>query len=325
MSETTLANRLMPRGRLLSPGGAASIVPLRTLLLIALIVAAEAVLGFLSPNLLSAASMSNALRQATVLWIVTLGATFVITAGEIDLSVASVVALISTLGAWLIRAGYPIPVMLLATLATSVLIGAFNGLVTTQLRVPSFLTTLGSLAIVRGIAWAISLQYIPVLNIGFVQFFRLSPLGVPMPIAIALVLTVLAVVLFHFSKFGVRTRAVGSNEGASLLAGLNVRRQKFIVMVLGSLMAGVGGLVFMGRTNYGMPGGAAGLELQVIASVVLGGTRLGGGTGSIVGATLGALLLTAIFFGIASLGLSAPYQDVARGAAIVLAILLMPR
>jgi ribose transport system permease protein len=213
----------------------------------------------------------------------------------------------------------------LATLATSVLIGAFNGLVTTQLRVPSFLTTLGSLAIVRGIAWGISLQYIPVLNIGFVQFFRLSPLGVPMPIAIALVLTVLAVVLFHFSKFGVRTRAVGSNEGASLLAGLNVRRQKFIVMVLGSLMAGGGGLVFMGRTNYGMPGGAAGLELQVIASVVLGGTRLGGGTGSIVGATLGALLLTAIFFGIASLGLSAPYQDVARGAAIVLAILLMPR
>jgi ribose transport system permease protein len=326
MSDSTIANHpLVPRAKRFSLHGAVEIVPPRVILLIALIVVAEAVFSWMAPHLLSAASLSNALRQATVLWIVALGATFVIASGEIDLSVASVVALVSTLGAWMIRAGYPIPVMLLATLGTSMLIGAFNGLVTVQLRVPSFLTTLGSLAIVRGLAWGISLQYIPVLNISFVQFFRYAPLGVPMPIAIALVLTAATILLFHFSKFGIGTRAVGSNETAARFAGLKVRQQKLTVMVLGSLLAGVGGVVFMGRTNYGMPGGAAGLELQVIASVVLGGTRLGGGNGSIIGTTLGTLLLTAIFFGIATLGLPGPYQDIARGGAIVLAILLMRR
>jgi len=90
-------------------------------------------------------------------------------------------------------------------------------------------------------------------------------------------------------------------------------------------MAAIGGIVYMGRTNYGMPTAATGLELQVIAAVILGGTRLGGGVGSVIGTTLGALLITVIFVGIATLGLPGPYQDVARGTAIVLAILLMRR
>lgn len=297
----------------------------RLLLLVGLIVVIGAVFSWLAPNFMTQASLINVVRQATVIWIVAMGATFVIAAGEIDLSVAPVVALVSVLAALMFRYGYPVSVVMLAALGTGVVVGAVNGLLTLQLGVPSFLATLGTMSVVRGLAWEISLEYIPVRSLAFIKFFRMSPLGVPMPIVIALALTVVTGLLLHFSRFGIRTRAVGSNEDAARLAGLKVTQHKYMVMILGSVMAAVGGIVFMGRTNYGMPSAASGLELRVIAAVILGGTRLGGGVGSVVGTTLGALLLTVIFVGIATLGLPGPYQDVARGGAIVLAILLMRR
>ena len=295
----------------------------RVVLLVGLIVVTGAVFSWLAPNFMTQASLINVVRQATVIWIVALGATFVITAGEIDLSVASVVALVSVLAAWMFRYRYPVPVVMLAALGTGLVVGVVNGLITLQLRVPSFLTTLGTMSVVRGLAWEISLEYIPVRSLSFIKFFRMSPLGVPMPIVIALALTLLTGFLLHFSRFGIRTRAVGSSENAARLASLKVTQHKFLVMILGSVMAAMGGIVYMGRTNYGMPTAATGLELQVIAAVILGGTRLGGGVGSVVGTSLGALFLTVIFVGIATLGLPGPYQDIARGAAIVLAILLM--
>ena len=264
-------------------------------------------------------------RQSTVIWVVALGAAFVIAAGEIDLSVGSVVGMVSILGALMFRLGYPIPVVLLVGVATGVVIGAVNGLVTLVLRVPSFLTTLGTMSIIRGVTLETSPEYIPLRSLSFIKFFRMSPLGVPMPIMIVLVLTVLTAVLLHFSRFGIRTRAVGSNETAAMLAGLKVKQHKFLVLILGSVMAAIGGIVFMGRTNYGMPSAGTGLELQVLAAVILGGTRLGGGVASIAGTALGALLLTVIFVGIATLGLPGPYQDIARGSAIVFSILLMRR
>jgi ribose transport system permease protein len=294
-------------------------------LLIGLILITGAVFSYLAPNFMTQASLINVARQATVMWIVALGTTFVLTSGEIDLSVGSVVALVSMVGATMIREGYPLPLVMVGSLGTGLAVGAVNAFLTLQLRVPSFLATLGTLAVLRGLAWEVSLQYVPVRSIWFIKFFRMSPLGVPMPIFIALALTVVAGLLLHFSRFGVRTRAVGSSEDAAQLAGLKVNQNKFLVFMLASAMAAIGGIVYMGRTNYGMPTAATGLELQVIAAVILGGTRLGGGVGSVIGTTLGALLITVIFVGIATLGLPGPYQDVARGTAIVLAILLMRR
>lgn len=318
--------RLIHRGgRTFLPRGIVTVVPSRILLLIGLIVIAVGVFSWLVPSFLSGSSLMNVARQATVIWIVAMGATFVITAGEIDLSVGSVVALVAVLAAWMSRYGYPIPVIMLASLGAGLMVGLVNGLLTLQLKVPSFLATLGTMSVARGLAMQISLEPIPVRSLPFIKFFRLAPLGIPMPVMVALGLTVVAVVLLHFSRFGIRTRAVGSNDEAARLAGLKVKQHKLMVMMLGSLTAAVGGIVFMGRTNYGMPYAGAGLELEVIAAVILGGTRLGGGVGSIVGTTLGALLLTVIFVGIATLGLPGPYQDIAKGAAIVFAILLMRR
>lgn len=302
-----------------------AIISPRIITLLCLIAVVGAVFGCLAPHFLTAPSLINICRQATVTAIVALGATFVIIAGEIDLSVGAVVALVSVVVAWIAGHGYPWPVMVLAALATGLAIGLVNGFLSLKLHVPSFLATLGTLSIVKGIAMTITLEPIPVRSIAFIKFFMNSPWRVPMPVIIALVLFVVSVLLLNFSRFGIRTRAVGSNENAARLAGLNTTKQKYLVFLLGSLFAAVGGIVLAGRTNYGMAQAGGGLELEVIAAVVLGGARLGGGIGSALGTLLSALLLTMIFMGIATVGLPGPYQDVAKGAAIGLAVLLMRR
>lgn len=293
--------------------------------LLVLIAVVAAVFGYLTPHFVTANSVVSIARQTTVLLIVAVGVTFVITAGEIDLSVGAVVALVSVLAAWLIRNDYSLAVMLIAAVATGALVGAVNGFLAVKLRVPSFLATLGTLSVGYGAAMTISLQPIPMRSLDFVRFFRLSPGGVPMPVILALAVVVASVLLFSFSRFGVRTRAVGSNQQAARLAGVNTARHRFVVLVLCSVFAALGGLVFVGRTNYGMAQAAHGLELQAIAAALLGGARLGGGTGSMVGTLLAALLLTMIFVGIATVGLPGPYQDIAKGAAIGLAVLMMRR
>lgn len=297
----------------------------RIFTLVCLIVVVGAVFGYLAPHFLSTTSLINIGRQATVMTIVALGVTFVIIAGEIDLSVGAVVALVSVLTAWLSRYGYSVPVMLLVALATGLSVGVVNGLLSLKLRVPSFLATLGTLSIIKGIAMTMTLEPIPLRTISFIKFFMISPLGIPMPVIIALLLFVVSIVLLNYSRFGIRTRAVGSNEGAARLAGLNTTRQKYLVFVLGSVFAAVGGVVLAGRTNYGMAQAAGGLELEVIAAAILGGARLGGGVGSVTGTLLSSVLLTMIFMGIATVGLPGPYQDMAKGAAIGLAVLLMRR
>lgn len=297
----------------------------RIFTLVCLIVVVGAVFGYLAPHFLSTTSLINIGRQATVMTIVALGVTFVIIAGEIDLSVGAVVALVSVLTAWLSRYGYSVPVMLLVALATGLSVGVVNGLLSLKLRVPSFLATLGTLSIIKGIAMTMTLEPIPLRTISFIKFFMISPWGIPMPVIIALLLFVVSIVLLNYSRFGIRTRAVGSNEGAARLAGLNTTRQKYLVFVLGSVFAAVGGVVLAGRTNYGMAQAAGGLELEVIAAAILGGARLGGGVGSVTGTLLSSVLLTMIFMGIATVGLPGPYQDMAKGAAIGLAVLLMRR
>lgn len=308
-----------------SSSGRGAIVSPRIITLLCLIVVVGAVIGNLAPHFLSTSSLINIGRQATVTVIVALGATFIIIAGEIDLSVGAVVALVSVLVAWLAGHGYPVSVMLLVALFAGLAIGGVNGFLSLKLRVPSFLATLGTLSIIKGIAMTITLEPIPVRSIAFIKFFMISPGRVPMPVIIALALFILSLVLLNYSRFGIRTRAVGSNENAARLAGLNIMKQKYRVFLLGSVFAAVGGVVLAGRTNYGMAQSGGGLELEVIAAAVLGGARLGGGVGSVFGVLLASVLLTMIFMGIATVGLPGPYQDVAKGAAIGLAVLLMRR
>jgi len=301
----------------------ASPVNPRLILLAVLIVAVAVIFSFLIPHFVSPNSLANLLRQTSVLAIVAFGATFVIVAGEIDLSVGSVVSLVAVLTAMMSRDNNPIPMMLASAATTGLAIGAANAFLIVKLRVPSFLATLGTLSIVKGLAMTVSLQPVPVRSVDFVKFFRISFAGIPMPFILVLILLGLAVLLLNYSRFGVHTRAVGCNEKGARLAGLNTTRHRYIVLMLGSLFAAIGGVVLAGRTNYGMAQSAGGLELDAISAAILGGSRLGGGIGSVAGTMLGAILLTMIFVGIANMGLPGPYQDIAKGALIGVAILLM--
>lgn len=297
----------------------------RLVMLTLLIAAVASLFAYLMPHFLTADNLVTLARQTSVIAIVAMGATFVIIAGEIDLSVGAVVALAAVLAAWTSRHGLPVSVMLLAALAAGGMVGVVNGFLTFSLKVPSFLATLGTLSIVKGLAMTITLEPLSIRSLPFISFFRVSLVGIPMPVIIALVLSVVAVLLLNYTRFGIRTRAGGSNESNARLAGLNAKRHKYHVLILGSTFAAIGGVVLAGRTNFGMSQSAIGLELDVIAAVVLGGARLGGGVGSIVGTLLSAILLTMIFTGISTLGLPGSYQDIAKGLAIGIAVLLMKR
>lgn len=295
----------------------------RVPLLLFLIAATALAFSAAMPQFISQANLINLLRQSSVLAIVGCGTTFVIVAGEIDLSVGSLVAFVAVLTAWLSDRSVSIENILVLGLLAGILAGTINSILVLVLGVPSFLATLGTQAIVRGAAMTLSLQPLPLRNISFIKFFGWSPAGAPMPVVIAVLLSILSILMFTRARFGIRTRAVGSNEGAARLAGLATKRQKYAVLVLGSVMAAIAGIVLAGRTNYGMSQAGTGLELDAIAATLLGGGRLGGGVGSVLGTLLAAILLTIIFTGIATLGLSGSFQDIAKGLLVGVAIFLM--
>lgn len=296
---------------------------LRVFLLLALILAAVIVLGTTIPNFLSVNNLINIVRQSSVTEIAVFGATFVVVAGEIDLSVGAAVVLSDVMVAWTSQQGFSMLGMILLALATGLIIGTLNGWLILKLKVPSFLATLGTLLVGSGLALTISLNAIPVTNHAFVRIFESTPGGVPVPVIITIGIFVISLIFFNFTRFGIWTRAVGSSEVAARLGGLNAGRHKYIVLVMGSMFAAIAGIVLAGQTDMGIANSEVGLELVVIAAVILGGGRLGGGAGSLVGSALGALFLTLIFVGLSMGGLPGPYQDIARGLAIGVAILLM--
>lgn len=296
---------------------------LRLLGLCALIMAAIAVLSFTVPYFFTANNIVNLLRQASATEIATVGGTLVVVAGEIDLSVGAVLVLAAVAVAWTSEQGIPIAGMLFAALAVGVLIGTLNGWLVVKCKVPSFLATLGTLSIASGLSYTISLGPTPVRNRLFAHFFEATPGGLPVPVLVAIVCVLLGAGIYNRTSFGVWTRAVGSSAVGARLGGLNAGRQKFLVLMIGSTFAAVGGLVWAGQTGMGMANSEGGLELVVLSAVILGGGRLGGGVGSVIGSALGALFLTVVFVGISMAGLPGPYQDIARGFAVGIAVVLM--
>jgi ribose/xylose/arabinose/galactoside ABC-type transport system permease subunit len=271
-------------------------------------------------------SWQNALdlgRQASLLAVVALGAHLVIVSGEIDLSVGAVVGLISVLVPYFFDLGLPVPLVIVLALTCGALCGAVNGLITLGLRVPSFLATLGTLAVFRGLALSISNQPRVIYDDAFVAVFNTEIAAIPLTVWYPILLTVLLALLWKYSRFGVRVRAVGSNEQSARVAGLSARRIKFFVFTLASMFAAAGALILLGRTQTGLAVAGEGLELNAIAAVILGGGRLGGGKGSIVGTLLGAVLLTMVFSGIAGMGLNASWQLMTKGLILVVVIVLM--
>lgn len=264
-------------------------------------------------------------RQASTLIVTAIGMNMVIMSGEIDLSVGAIVGLVCVSLPQMIDYGVPMPIAVIFSVAIGAAVGALNGVITLRLLVPSFLATLGTMAIARGVAIFISDQPRQVNSDAYATIFNGTVFGIPQTFLYAVVVAIFVAALWNRSKFGIYVRAVGSSEQGARFAGLQTLRLKMIVLVLSGAFAAGGALLLLGRTLTGLAVAADGLELNAIAAVILGGGRLGGGSGNVVGACLGAFLLTMIFSGIAGMGLTAAWQLLIKGAILVVVILFMQK
>ena len=295
----------------------------RLIVLVAAMTAIAALFGWLNPYYLSWQNALDICRQGALLAITALGVNLVIVCGEIDLSAGSVVGLVSVAVPGLFDLGLPTPVVVVLALLLGAAAGLVNGLIVHRLLVPSFLATLGTMAIYRGLAIHISNQPRAINDDIFVSLFNTEIAGLSLTIYYPIVIAIALALLWRYSRFGVRVRAVGSNEQSARFAGLATGSVKLAVFVLAGVFASAGALVLLGRTQTGLAVAGDGLELNAIAAVILGGGRLGGGKGSVIGTLLGAYFLTMMFSGIAGMGLTAAWQLIVKGLILVVVIILM--
>jgi len=265
-------------------------------------------------------------RQTTIVSMAAIGMTCVIISGGIDLSVGSIVAFVSVVIALLLNAGVDPVLTAFAGVLVGGLCGLFNGSLVAFLRVGPFIVTLGSLLILRGAAKGLAGEQkidAPLSSLSDLlstlpagMQWTLLPVGVWLMLALALIM----VVVLKNTRFGRSLFAIGGNETAAIFSGLAVLRTKIWVYTVGGLFAGLAGLMLFSRLTVGDPTVAIGLELDVIAAVVIGGASLSGGSGSIAGSLLGALIMATIRSGGSQLGLPNWVQEIATGAIIVFAV-----
>lgn len=272
---------------------------------------------------LSTTNLLNILRQTAIITIIAVGMTFVIACAEIDLSVGSIAGLTSITAAMAIAAFGLVP-GIVAGLLVGVVVGAINGSLVAFLRIPSFLVTLAMLGIAAGVAqWVTASAPQPILNATFNTIFGSGNIGrLPGLVLWSAVVVAVGAVVLKKARFGRQVLATGANRTAAEYSGINTRAIKFRVMMISAMAASLAGLLYAGRLQSGRFQWGAGDELSAIAAVILGGTALAGGRGSVVGTLFGALLMGLINNGLILAGLDSSQQQVIRGVIIVLAVAL---
>lgn len=274
--------------------------------------------GFLSPN-----NLLNIFRQTATITVIAVGMTYVIGCAEIDLSVGSVAGLSSVCTAMALSQWGLVP-GILAGLAVGLVVGSVNGALVSLLGIPSFLVTLGMLGIAVGVAqWITASAPQPILNDTFNTVFGSGNFGpIPGLVVWSGIFVAIGAVVLNRTKFGRQVLATGGNRNASEFTGINTKRIKFQVLLISGMVASVAGMLYAGRLQSGRFQWGAGDELSAIAAVILGGTSLFGGFGSIIGTLFGALLIGLINNGLILAGLDSSQQQVVRGAIIILAVAL---
>jgi ribose transport system permease protein len=277
-------------------------------------------MSFANEFFLSQRNLLNVGRQASVVAIVALGQTLVIVARGIDLSVGSVIGLSAVSGALVAQVTGSQMLGIGGSLGVGLAAGLFNALLYTRFHINPFIATLGTLSIARGIALLLT-GGIPVGFSGWASWFGAGRIW-EIPVSV-LLMFLLAAVFFFFSartRVGRNIYATGDNPTAARLAGIDVDRTRVLVFALSGLLAGLGGLILAGNLASASPNLGRGYELDVIAAVILGGTALSVGRGSIPGVLLGALLMALLGNSFVLLGISSHWQVVTKGLVIVLAV-----
>lgn len=275
-----------------------------------------------SDAFLTVANLTNVLRQVVVVSLLACGVTFVIILGQIDVSLGAVVALTGTIAASVMSMTGSITLALLAGVAIGVLVGLINGFVITRFGIPSFITTLAMTTVARG-AVLLYTGGIPVSDLGNFGVIGQGSVG-PVPISVLILLAVLFVswVLLNRTKFGRYVYATGGNSKAALASGIDTKKITTKAFVYSGVLTAIGGIVLMSRINSGQPAGGVGYEFDAITAVVVGGTSLMGGTGTIMGTMIGSMIIGVINNILNLLNVSSYWQQIAKGLIIAVAVIL---
>jgi ribose transport system permease protein len=271
---------------------------------------------------LSVTNLFNIARTTAMVTVIAVAMTFVISAGELDLSVGSTAALSALTCALVMQAGFPWPLAVVAGLTSGLIVGSMNGFFVTVIGIPSFLVTLGMMQFIRGLDMRVTYTNpIAVTNKTYNMIFGSGSLfGIPSLVIWSVAVAVLGFVVLKYTGFGREILATGGNRMAAEYSGVKTRRIKFIAFLLSGAAAALAGLLYTGmmqtaRFNFG-----EGAELMAIAAVILGGTSLFGGRGTIIGTFAGSLLIGTINNGLIIMGLDVSEQMMVAGGIIILAV-----
>ena len=292
------------------------------------------VISIMSDKFLTTSNLWNVMRQISVNICISVGMTLVVLTAGIDLSIGSVLALCGAITAGLLKNGIEIPTAnlfigftvtgsIVAGLLAGAALGWFNGWAITKFRVPPFVATLAMLTIARGLTMLWTKGF-PISGLGE-NFAWLGTgwfLGIPLPVWISGIVILIAVVITNKTKLGRYIYAIGGNENAARLSGINIKKIKIAVYTIAGLLAAVGGILVTSRLDAAQPNAGTGYELDSIAAVVIGGTSLSGGKGSVLGTVLGAIIIGVLNNGLVLLNVSPFWQQVVKGFVILIAVII---
>jgi ribose/xylose/arabinose/galactoside ABC-type transport system permease subunit len=281
------------------------------------------IISIFSPIFFTTRNLLNILRQISVIGMIAVGMTFVIITAGIDLSVGSIVAMAGVIATSFAHPGDSVTLAFLLGALVGLAAGSFNGFIIAKGKVAPFIVTLGMMTMLRGLALVYT-NGRPVIDLsdGYGKIGGGYMIGIPNPVIILIIILALGVFTLRFTKYGRHVYAVGGNELAAKVSGINTRAVIFGVYAIVGALSGIAGVVITSRVMTGSPVVGAGYELDAIAAVVIGGTSLAGGVGSILGSFVGALILGVINNGLDLMNVSAYNQQIVKGAIIIFAVLL---
>lgn len=290
---------------------------------IAIVVLLSIVLSVISPHFFTSRNLMNVLRQVCVSTITAVGFCMILGSNHIDLSLGSTVAMTGVIMGMLMKAGCPIPVAILLGLTVGAGIGAVNATIITIFKLPPFIVTLAMQQVLRGATYLIT-GMLPVTDLpdAFVWLGQGYVMGIPVPVYIMLIMVAIVWIIINRTQFGRYLLAIGGNEDAAYVSGINVNRVRMWVFMANSMCAVVAAVVLTARSASAQPSAGLTMEMDAIAASVIGGTSMNGGSVNVVGAFLGALVVGIVNNGLNLLGIDSNWQTVSKGLLILFAVIL---
>lgn len=282
------------------------------------------IFGLASDNFFSIITLTTILNQLPALTVVTVGMTMVLIVGGIDLSVGSVMGFsAAVVGVAAVSWGLPLPIACLVGLGAGLMCGVVNGVLVSYLSLPSFIVTLGMLEMARGLAYMTTNSQTVYIGASIQKIsLPLPMIGVSVALLVALSLVIVAQFILTRTVFGRFIIAIGTNEQAARMSGIDARPYRLFVLAISGALAGLGGIFNAAYLGSADPNAGIGLELSAIAAAVIGGTSLMGGRGSIIGAFAGVLIIAILQNGLAQIGVSEPAKRLITGAVIIVAVMI---